>query len=185
MIWIFQLFQGLSEWLAVLLPPSLDLVIRIQRSIEQQIVQVKAQPRSTCQDVAHPTLLHEILQSNRPEFDKIVSRLKDEAAIVVGAGTLTTFWALSVATYYLIANPRVHTKLKAELRTAIPGHSARASLPVLEKLPCLAAFVQEAIRLSYGVASRLQRASRPRSLCCSPIPPTARNGPSPPTRLWE
>lgn len=159
MIWIFQFFQSLPECLAVLLSPSLDLVIRIQRSIEQQIVQVKAQPRSTYQDLAHPTLFHEILQSNLPESDKTVSRLKDEAAIVVGAGTLTTSWALSVATYHLIANPRVLTKLKAELRAAIPDPNARASLPVLEKLPYLVAVVQEAIRLSYGVASRLQRVS--------------------------
>lgn len=31
MIWIFQFFQSLREWLAVLPSPSLDLVIRIQR----------------------------------------------------------------------------------------------------------------------------------------------------------
>lgn len=31
MIWIFQFFQSLPECLAVLLSPSLDLVIRIQR----------------------------------------------------------------------------------------------------------------------------------------------------------
>lgn len=31
MIWIFNFFQSLPEWLAVLMSPSLDLVIRIQR----------------------------------------------------------------------------------------------------------------------------------------------------------
>lgn len=42
---------------------------------------------------------------------------------------------------------------------AIPDPETRASLPVLEKLPYLVAVVQEAIRLSYGVSSRLQRVS--------------------------
>lgn len=49
--------------------------------------------------------------------------------------------------------------MKAELRSAIPDADARASLPVLENLSYLVAVVQEAIRLSYGVSSRLQRVS--------------------------
>lgn len=160
MIWIFHLMQSLPEWLAVLLSPSFDLVLRIQRQIEQQIAQIKAQPRSTYSDLSHPTLFHEILQSNLPESDKSVSRLKDEAAIVVGAGTLTTSWALSVATYHLLASPRILNKLKTELTSAVPDFdSPIVALPVLETLPYLAAVIQEAVRLSYGVASRLQRIS--------------------------
>ncbi len=78
---------------------------------------------------------------------------------MVGAGTLTTSWALSVATYHLIACPHVLTKLKAELTSAIPNPDVSVPVEVLEKLPYLVAVVQEAIRLSYGVASRLQRVS--------------------------
>lgn len=160
MIWIFHLMQSLPEWLAVLLSPSFDLVLRIQRQIEQQIAQIKAQPRSTYSDLSHPTLFHEILQSNLPESDKSVSRLKDEAAIVVGAGTLTTSWALSVATYHLLGAPHILHKLKTELLAAISDSDASTTpLPVLENLPYLAAVTQEAVRLSYGVASRLQRVS--------------------------
>lgn len=157
MIWIFNLMKSLPEWLAVLLSPSFDLVLRIQRQIEQQIAQIKAQPRSTYSDLSHPTLFHEILQSNLPASDKSVNRLKDEAAIVVGAGTLTTSWALSVATYHLLASPRILEKLKTELKSAIPNSDGPVvALSVLENLPYLAAVIQEAIRLSYGVASRLQ-----------------------------
>ena len=122
-------------------------------------MQIKAQPRSTYSDLSHPTLFHEILQSNLPESDKSVSRLKDEAAIVVSAGTLTTSWALSIATYHLLASPRVLRKLKAELKIAIPDDNTSTDLPLLERLPYLVAIVQEAVRLSFGVASRLQRIS--------------------------
>lgn len=160
MIWIFHLMQSLPEWLAVRLSPSMDLVLRVYRQIEQQITQVKAQPRSTYSDLSHPTLFHEILQSNLPESDKTVNHLKDEAAIVVGAGTLTTSWALSVATYHLLASPRILRKLKTELMLAIRvSDDPNIPLSVLDSLPYLAAVTQEAVRLSYGVASRLQRIS--------------------------
>ena len=135
------------------------MLIKASQQIEQQITQIKAQPRSTYSDLVHPTVFHEILQSNLPESDKSVSRLKDEAAIVVGAGTLTTSWALSVATYHLLATPRVLAKLKIELKTTLPDPGVTVALPVLERLPYLTAVVQEAVRLSYGVASRLQRVS--------------------------
>ena len=152
--------QSLPEWLAVRLSPSIDSVIRIQRQVEQQIMQIKAQPRSTYSDLSHPTLFHEILQSNLPESDKSVNRLKDEAAIIVGAGTLTTSWALSLATYHLLASPRILRKLKTELLSATRvSDDPNIPLSVLDSLPYLAAVIQEALRLSYGVASRLQRIS--------------------------
>lgn len=87
-----------------------------------------------------------------------MSRLKDEAAIVVGAGTLTTSWTLSVATYHLLARPEILIKLKTEL--AILNRDVQPiPLADLENCQYLVAVVQEAIRLSYGVASRLQRIS--------------------------
>jgi cytochrome P450 len=69
-----------------------------------------------------------------------------------------------LATYHLLATPRILAKLKTELQAAIPDPDAPIALPVLEKLPYLVAVVQEAIRLSYGVASRLQRISPEKAL---------------------
>ena len=127
--------------------------------IEKQIVQIKAQPLSSYQDLSHPTIFHELLQSSLPESDKSVSRLRDEAWIVAGAGTITTAWTLSVATFHLLSSPRVLAKLKTELNSAITGHNSEIPLPSLEKLPYLGAVVQEAVRISYGVSTRLQRIS--------------------------
>ena len=162
MIWVFHLLQSLPEKLAALLSPGFDLMYTAHRAAERQITHIKAQPRSTYSDLSYPTLFHEILQSNLPESDKSVNRLKDEAAIVVGAGTLTSSWTLSVATYHLLASPRILQQLKTELRSAVPTNSEAPTIPplsLIENLPYLAAVVQEAIRLSYGVASRLQRIS--------------------------
>ena len=72
---------------------------------------------------------------------------------------MTTAWALSVATYHLLASSRVLAKLKTELKAAIPNPEAYVPLSQLEKLPYLVAVAQEAVRLSYGVCTRLQRVS--------------------------
>ena len=108
-------------------------------------------------DSAHPTIFLEILNSGLPEPEKSVRRLRDEAVIVAGAGTLTTSWALTVAVYHLLASPRILSKLKKELQMVIPDPNISTPLPVLEQLSYLTAVIQEALRLSYGVSSRLQR----------------------------
>lgn len=60
-------------------------------------------------------------------------------------------------TYHLLTNPSVLSKLKAELSAAIPDPSISLPLPALEQLPYLTACIQEGLRLSCGVSSRLQR----------------------------
>lgn len=65
-----------------------------------------------------------------------------------------------MATYYLLAHPGILTKLKTELKSAIPNRDIQPiPLAVLENCQYFVAVVQEALRLSYGVASRLQRIS--------------------------
>lgn len=82
-----------------------------------------------------------------------------EATILIGAGTGTTSWALSVATFHLLSNPSILQKLKYELHTAIPDPSTPPSISFLQNLPYLSAVIQEGLRLSYGVSSRLERVS--------------------------
>ncbi|MCJ1434247.1 hypothetical protein MMC27_003614 [Xylographa pallens] len=159
MIWIFHFINALPVWLQARLSPSMELVLRIQKHVENIIVGIKTNPQSHYTDLVHPTLFHDILKSNLPENDKSVARLKDEALIIVAAGTLTTSWALSLAVFHLLSSPEILSKLKVELKAAIPNVDSPVSLPQLEKLPYLTAVIQEALRLSYGVSSRLQRIS--------------------------
>ena len=116
-------------------------------------------------DTAPSTLFHALLRSDTlPASDKTLKRLRDEALIVVGAGTVTTSWALSVSTYHLLASPRILSKLKAELQASLPSDQLHVPLPQLERLPYLTAIIQEGLRLSYGVSSRLQRYSPDKDL---------------------
>lgn len=127
--------------------------------METQIVQVLAQPNTDYQELSHSVLFHEILNSKLPDSDKTVGRLREEAFQVVGAGIITTAWTLGVATFHLLANPRILRRLKMDLALAIPDPNSSVPLEVLEGLPYFVAIVQEALRLSYGVSSRLQRIS--------------------------
>lgn len=132
----------------------------LPKKTETQVTHVKKQPRSTYQDLPHPTIFHEILSSQLPESEKSVSRLKDEAGVVVGAGTLTNAWALCVTTYYLLTCPEILTKLKTEFKSLIPKPDAQPiPLAVLKNCQYLTGVVQEALRLSDEVVGRLQRIS--------------------------
>lgn len=117
------------------------------------------QPQSAYQSLAHPVIFHEILQSKLPESDKTIKYLSGEALTLIVAGTMTSSWVLSVAAYHLVSSPRILTKLKAELKSAIADPDTSVPIEVLEKLPYLVAIVKEALRLGDGVATRLQRVS--------------------------
>lgn len=89
------------------------------------------------------TIFFELLNSALPPEDLKVYRLKDEAMSIIGAGIETTKMANVVTTFHILHNPAILQRLKYELKDAIPDPSNPPSLAVLEKLPYLAACVQE------------------------------------------
>jgi cytochrome P450 len=103
------------------------------------------------------TIFHSLLNSDLPNSEKSSGRLAEEAVLLVGAGTHTTSWALSVATFHLLSQPKTLRKLKAELETAIPDPTFPTPLPALEALPYLTAVIKEGLRLSFGNTSRIPR----------------------------
>jgi len=110
-------------------------------------------------ETQHPTIFHELLESNLPPHEKSIDRLGDEAQLMIGAGLETTAWTLTTISFHLINNPSILHKLRSELEAAIPDLTARPDSRFLEKLPYLSACIQEGIRLSYGVSSRNPRIS--------------------------
>lgn len=76
---------------------------------------------------------------------------------MIGGGTETVSWALSVATYHLLTKPDVLARLTSELKTVVDDPLRLPSWTVFEKLPYAGAVVSEALRLSYGVSSRTAR----------------------------
>jgi cytochrome P450 len=118
---------------------------------------MKSGQRDDSKDADHRTIFYEILNSDLPPDEKSDARLAEDGQIVVIAGTLTTAWALCVAVFYLLSQPETLKTLKEELAAAMEGSTEPISIAALEKLPYLTGCVQESIRLSYGVSTRLQR----------------------------
>jgi hypothetical protein len=124
-------------------------------------------PHST----SHPTIFTSIQLSKLPARDKTEQSLFDNAGLFITAGFETTGFALSLATFHLLANPSICAKLKAELATTFPPLPTSTSsteanetlIPpwtTLEKLPYLHAVIQESLRMSVGVMGRLQRINK-------------------------
>jgi cytochrome P450 len=73
------------------------------------------------------------------------------------AGTTTTAHYLKTATYHILANPSVLTRLQAEVKSVMPDPSVLPSFNDLNELPYFDAVINEGFRLSHGVVARLPR----------------------------
>lgn len=98
-------------------------------------------------DEQQGTIFYQLGNCGLPPEDLEVSRLKDEAMSIVGAGIETTKMANVVTCFHLINNPRIMQRLQQELKDAIPNPQNQPPLSVLENLPYLAACIQEGIPL--------------------------------------
>jgi cytochrome P450 len=87
---------------------------------------------------------------------KASHRLKDEAQLLFATGMQTAGWTLTLATFHLLENPSILSKLKTELKTVDPDSCAQRSIPVLKR-PYFMAIVVEALRFSIRATHRLQR----------------------------
>lgn len=98
-----------------------------------------------------------LLDSDLPAHEKTDERLQGEAGVFMIAGTDTTSWTLTVATFYILQTPCLLAQLTAELMTVVGDPRKLPSWSILERLPLLSAVVSESLRLSYGVAGRSSR----------------------------
>ena len=105
------------------------------------------------------TIFHELLSSDMPPEEKRCDRIMQEGIVLIAAGTETTAWALSVITYYVLANSEINANLKAKLMGISSKCGGTPSLTQLEQLPYLSAVISERLRLSFGVTAHLQRVS--------------------------
>lgn len=127
----------------LLMMPHMKPIVEFFQSIREQVAAIVEGYNVKEAGISHPTIFHDILESNLPATDKTVDRLAEEASSVVGAGMETTKWVLTVATFHLLDNPAELAQLKAELMGAMPDASHILPYSDLEKLPFLTAVIQE------------------------------------------
>ncbi len=89
------------------------------------------------------TVFAELMNSRLPPHEVSRHRLQNEAVSVIGAGFETTRWALTVQSYFILANPEIHQRLCRELREAIPDPEVIPAWSELQKQPYLSACIEE------------------------------------------
>ncbi|KAG6368255.1 hypothetical protein INS49_002457 [Diaporthe citri] len=154
-----DVLRRLPGWLLLRLSPDMGSYTQLQEGIKEQVAELHSAHAARAYDSSRRTIFHEILNSKQlSDHDKTPGRLWQEGEVVVAAGTITTAWALGVATYFLLATPPILSRLKAELEAAVPSRDAAPpSLLALEQLPYLTGVVQEGVRLSHAITHRLHR----------------------------
>jgi cytochrome P450 len=82
-----------------------------------------------------------------PESERSEERLAKEAQVLLGAGTASTARTIGFASYYILADRGIHTKLQDELKDIMAGWPHRIpSWAELEKLNYLQAIIKESLR---------------------------------------
>jgi cytochrome P450 len=165
----------LPDWFIIMVQPVLQPVVGLRKVRYQDLDFRSAFINFTLQDLAskvreirdginqrhkeasHPTIFHEVLNSDLPDAEKTDARLGDEAQLIIAAGLITTSWALTVGSYHLIANPEMLSNLRHELRDSGISADSDVDWRQLEVLPYLNACVHESIRLAHGISTRSPR----------------------------
>ncbi|KAK7931818.1 Cyrochrome P450 monooxygenase [Apiospora marii] len=132
----------------------------IGRMLKESNEAMPARVRKATEDVAagkvqdNASIFAAIIGSSLPDVEKTDRRLGGEGFSMISAGTETTAWTLTVATFHLLNQPTTLERLSEELRDS---DALNKSWFALEKLPYLGAVVNEALRLSYSVTARTPR----------------------------
>ena len=117
--------------------------------IQLQVIDSAKAVNESSVELNHSTVPHEIIRSSLPPSEKTTSRITQEATMIIGAGTEAAGAALSITTFYLLADPAKTQRLKLELKPLQPsGSSKLLSYQQLLECPYLGASISEGLRLS-------------------------------------
>lgn len=111
--------------------------------MRDQISAILNKPKVAADNNFASTVFATLLDSNLPAKELSLTRLQNEATNIVGAGIETTKRALAVASFHILDNPAILTRLREELISAIPDPHTPPPLSVYEKLPYLSACIEE------------------------------------------
>lgn len=93
----------LQQWLVVLLSPLMQSAVSSDKEMETQIKHTKSAHASEENNLAIPSLLTALLESDLSPSELWTKRLQQES-IVIDAGIEATMYTLSTYSYHLPAN---------------------------------------------------------------------------------
>lgn len=119
---------------------------------------------SSSDEMGPRTIVNGILESDLPPLEKSFERICDEVTTVSGAGFETSASVLRLILFHVFTNSAILQRLRNELVSAKTTSNETLELVKLEQLPYLTALLMEGLRLSPGIATRLQRIAPDREL---------------------
>ena len=162
--WLFPLLDSLPLWMVKYTSPDAYSVLREQGALHVQSKEIAARldpenPADYKETTGRPSMIEAFMLSDSlPPSERTPLRIKGEASIAIGAGTLTSSHALKTATYHILANPPILDRLMKELQAAIPNVVAEPpTMRTLESIDYLMAILYETLRIFYGSPHRMQR----------------------------
>ncbi|KAI0103057.1 cytochrome P450 [Nemania sp. FL0031] len=156
--WIIRLLSPIPSEVLLWLYPRGQAFATFQEKARSNIR--KALGTNLMSDKHMESLFHHVANSDMPASEKSEERLAKEAQLLLGGGTVTSARTISCATYYILTRPDVAKRLGDELRRPMaewPTHVP--TWAELERLPFLQAVIKEALRVDFGVMTRLPRIS--------------------------
>ncbi|TFK20097.1 cytochrome P450 [Coprinopsis marcescibilis] len=146
---------GMPAWLAKLVSPGAAAIQAFFGSLEDQLKEVLKDP-STLDRTEHEIICHHLLN---PKSQKPLSwnSLREEASLMIAAGSDTVGATATIGTYHVLRNAKVKKRLREELVAAWPDPDSPMPWEKLEKIPYLTAVVKESLRMAHGTVSPLPR----------------------------
>ncbi|ORY07559.1 putative cytochrome P450 [Clohesyomyces aquaticus] len=160
LLYVNDILMATPRWVVGLQGPTPLAIFDELKRQEAQAVAVIENQGKPIGSKSFPVIMNEVYKSDLPPEEKVLRRLTDEIAILIGAGSETTGATMETITYHILANPPILKQLKEELENSFSSGEAVddvLSYKVLEPLPYLNACVQEGLRLATGVSGRLPR----------------------------
>ncbi|MCJ1308349.1 hypothetical protein MMC25_002002 [Agyrium rufum] len=159
--WIPSLFESLPSSVSKgMMPPGLVDLRALFDRVRAELLTIMENKKSGVSREASrgPTGKESVYDSvldnpDLPPEEKSLSRLEQEGALLVLAGTESPSKSLGIIFYHLIDNPSMLKTLRTELMAV----STPTSWTQLEQLPYLSAIIEEGNRLSFGVTARTAR----------------------------
>ncbi|MCJ1422484.1 hypothetical protein MMC29_000364, partial [Sticta canariensis] len=162
---LLSFMESLPKSVCAIIQPSLvpffnyrnEIKTQLRNTINREYKADKNIQQEADDNIKHEPVFRDILHSGLPPEELSLSRLQDEAGIIVTAAIATTGTTMSIACFHVLSNPSIYQRICQELISAFPDSTMQPTLPELETLPYLTAVIQESLRFSYGISQRLPR----------------------------
>ena len=158
----FPLFRktifSLPPWLAIKASPETAGLTHLQVILGEQVKDVTTNPQSLI-DTQYPTIYQRLLDPEAHKGHPIpnATALYEEAQTMLFAGGVTVGDTLMTGTFYILDQPLLYQRLRAEVFEAWPDLNNPPPFEVLETLPILTSAIKESLRMSPGACSPLLR----------------------------